>query len=230
MKILILVYTVCLFWITNIGQSGFNGLGINMGNLHMFSDAESRSVSPEYFTGEKGNGGMAKPEDEVVGINGKGYFVGVYMAWGMHNTGWWGEGKIKFFIDRDSKFTTICWNSTENYFCGSYGFDRNSQYKEYCMPYVGLHQVNRSDATHKSQQRFGLYRWHVTDPMRFKKVLRITMQGLCWRHWGPVLAPEVGYFVGHLLGPGRAPCEIPGVPSMAGVGSQLNGTMLINLK
>jgi len=32
--------------------------------------------------------------------------------------------------------------------------------------------------------RFGLYRWHVTDPVRFKSDLRITIQGLGWQQDG----------------------------------------------
>ena len=37
----------------------FSGLGMNLGNLSRLSDAKSRSISPENFTGEKGGGGMA---------------------------------------------------------------------------------------------------------------------------------------------------------------------------
>ena len=37
----------------------FNGLGIHMGNLSRLSNAETRSISPENFSGEKGKGGMA---------------------------------------------------------------------------------------------------------------------------------------------------------------------------
>ena len=37
----------------------FNGLDLDMGNLYRTSDAKSRSISPENFTGEKGKGGMA---------------------------------------------------------------------------------------------------------------------------------------------------------------------------
>ena len=40
-------------------------------------------------------------------VEGKGQFVGVYLAWGVNNNGWWGEGEIKFFIDGDTKFPTI---------------------------------------------------------------------------------------------------------------------------
>lgn len=123
----------------------------------------------------------------VDNIKGKGHFVGTYLAWGVNNNGWWGEGEIKFFMDGDKKFPTICGTGTEDYFCGSYNFDRGGQYKEFCTPYAGLHQVIRSDGTYKSQQRFGLYRWHITDPIRFEKDLKVTIQDLGWRAGGRYL-------------------------------------------
>jgi hypothetical protein len=123
-------------------------------------------------------------------IKGKGQYVGCYLAWGVNNNGWWGEGEIKFFIDGDSKFPTICGTGTEDYFCGSYNFDRNGQYKEFCTPYSGLVQVIRPDCTYKSQQRFGLYRWHIMDPVRFEKDLKITIQDLGWRFGGRYLPQQ----------------------------------------
>ncbi|MBA4410430.1 MAG: DUF2961 domain-containing protein [Bacteroidota bacterium] len=123
-------------------------------------------------------------------IKGKGQFVGVYLAWGVNNNGWWGEGEIKFFIDGDSQFPTICGTGTEDYFCGSYNFDRGGQYKEFCTPYSGLHQVIRPDGTYKSQQRFGLYRWHILDPIRFEKDLKITIQDLGWHLGGRYLKQQ----------------------------------------
>jgi hypothetical protein len=123
----------------------------------------------------------------VDNIKGKGQYVGVYMAWQVNNNGWWGEGEIKFFMDGDSKFPTICGTGTEDYFCGSYNFDREGQYKEFYTPYAGLHQVIRPDGTYRSQQRFGLYRWHISDPVRFEKDLKVTIQDLGWRHGGRYL-------------------------------------------
>ncbi len=352
MKKLSFLLLICCMAIEVFAQSDFNGLDMNMGNLYQLSDAETRSISPENFTGEKGKGGMAKPSDgdqrnvanahhaardlgqgwkvnpfviikpgetftlaEIEGagaiqhiwmtptgnwkfsviriywddekepsvevpvgdffamgwneyaplvsqaicvnpgsafncywqmpfrkkcritmenindqdemrlyyqidytltdvpddaayfhaqfrrtnpnmtsnytivdnIKGAGQFVGVYMAWGVNNNGWWGEGEIKFFMDGDKEFPTICGTGTEDYFCGSYNFDRGGQYKEFTTPYAGLHQVIRPDGAYKSQQRFGLYRWHILDPVRFKKDLRITIQDLGWRHGGRYL-------------------------------------------
>ncbi|HLN73314.1 MAG TPA: glycoside hydrolase family 172 protein [Prolixibacteraceae bacterium] len=123
-------------------------------------------------------------------IKGKGQYVGTYLAWGVNNNGWWGEGEIKFFMDGDSKFPTICGTGTEDYFCGSYNFDRNGQYKEFCTPYSGLCQVIRPDGVYKSQQRFGLYRWHIKDPIRFEKDLKVTIQDLGWRQGGRYLPQQ----------------------------------------
>ena len=40
-----------------------------------------------------------------------------------NNTGWWGEGEIKFYLDGDKEYPTICGTGTEDYFCGSYNFE-----------------------------------------------------------------------------------------------------------
>ncbi|MBS5583046.1 DUF2961 domain-containing protein [Bacteroides uniformis] len=117
----------------------------------------------------------------VDGIKGKGHYVGTYMAWQVNNNRWWGEGEIKFFMDGDKQFPTICGTGTEDYFCGSYNFDRGGKYIEFSTPYAGLHQVIRPDGTYRANQRFGMYRWHITDPIRFEKDLKVTIQDLGWR-------------------------------------------------
>ncbi len=352
---------LCFLSVNILAQEKFNGLGMNMGNLYRLSDAKTRSISPENFTGEKGKGGMATPEDKdtpnlansanaarelgqgwkvnpnvriqpgqtltlaeidgpgaiqhiwmtptgnwrfsilriywddekepsvecpvgdffcmgwnryapvnslavcvnpgsafncywvmpfhkkcritmenindtdamtlfyqidytltdvpadagyfhaqyrrsnpdensvytiVDGIKGKGQYVGVYLAWGVHNNGWWGEGEIKFYMDGDTKFPTICGTGTEDYFCGSYDFDTRTKneagvtetaYTEFCTPYSGLSQVIRGDGHYDVMQRFGLYRWHIMDPIRFDKDLKITIQDLGWRKGGRYL-------------------------------------------
>ena len=123
------------------------------------------------------------------GVQGHGRYVGTYMAWGVNNSGWWGEGEIKFYIDGDREFPTICGTGTEDYFCGSYGFENQEthEYQEFTTAYAGMPQVLRPDGVYQSQMRFGLYRWHITDPVRFRKDLRITIQALGWRSGGRYL-------------------------------------------
>lgn len=119
-------------------------------------------------------------------VRGLGHYVGTYMAWGVNNTGWWGEGEIKFYLDGDKEFPTICGTGTEDYFCGSYNFENRQikQYQEFTTPYTGLHQVIRPDGVYRSQTRFSMYRWHITDPVRFEKDIRVTIQALGWRSGG----------------------------------------------
>jgi len=132
----------------------------------------------------------------VDNIKGKGQYVGTYIAWGVHNNGWWGEGEIKFFMDDDDKFPTICGTGTEDYFCGSYDFDtrkkndagvEKTDYTEFSTAYAGLHQVIKGDGHYSVMQRFGMYRWHITDPIRFEKNLKVTIQALGWRNDGRYL-------------------------------------------
>ena len=99
-------------------------------------------------------------------------------------------------MDDDTEFPTICGTGTEDYFCGSYDFDTEkknaagvteSNYTEFCTPYSGLHQVIKGDGHYENAQRFGMYRWHITDPIRFEKNLKVTIQDLGWRHDGRYL-------------------------------------------
>jgi len=130
----------------------------------------------------------------VDGVRGHGHFVGTYLAWQSNSKGWWGEGEIKFYLDGDADFPTICGTGLEDYFCGSYNFEPNwevngfhGNYQEYATPYAGLHQVIRADGTFDSQMRFGMYRWHIMDPVRFEQDLRVTIQALGWRSGGRYL-------------------------------------------
>jgi hypothetical protein len=128
----------------------------------------------------------------VDGIKGKGHFVGTYMAVGVNNNGWWGEGEIKFFMDGDKDFATIVGTGTEDYFCGSHNFEnkKTHKYEEFSTGYAGLHQVIRPDGLYTSQQRFGMYRWHIMDPVRFDKDLKVNIQDLGWRHGGRYLPQQ----------------------------------------
>ena len=129
------------------------------------------------------------------GVEGQGQYVGTYLAWGVHHTGWWGEGEIKFYLDDDQEFPTICGTGTEDYFCGAYDFegrgpDGKTRYTEFNTPYTGLTQVIRPDGMYDSQQRFSLYRWHIRDPIRFEKNLKVTIQALGWMSGGRYLPLE----------------------------------------
>lgn len=121
------------------------------------------------------------PHVIVDAVQGAGHYVGTYLAWGAKSSGWWGEGEVKFYLDDDQEFPTICGTGTEDYFGGAWNFDVPGKgYTEYSTPYLGMPQVLRPDGLYRSQQRFGMYRWHVPDPIRFSRALRVDIQALGW--------------------------------------------------
>lgn len=120
-------------------------------------------------------------------IKGNGLYVGTYLHWGVKQNRWWGEGEIKFYIDGDGDYPSICGTGTEDYFCGAYNFDVNGQYTEFSTPYTGLSKVGKTDGLYKTQKYFDMYRWHIVDPVYFKEDLRVTIQALGWRSEGRYL-------------------------------------------
>ena len=145
------------------------------------------------------------------GICGRGQYVGTYMAWGVNNTGWWGEGEIKFYMDGDREYPTICGTGMEDYFCGSYNFEnpQTHQYQTFTTPYSGLCQVIRPDGVYASQTRFALYRWHIADPAYFAEELRVAIQALGWRSGGryPPLQDDIASVAYFYLD--RPACALP---------------------
>jgi hypothetical protein len=131
------------------------------------------------------------------GVQGRGHYIGTYMAWQMNNNRWWGEGEVKFYLDGDTDpahsdgaevagstgFPTICGTGTEDYFCGSYNFENKAEkrYQEYSTAYAGVPHVVRPDGLYSANLRFSMYRWHLTDPIHFKEDLKVTCQALGWR-------------------------------------------------
>lgn len=135
------------------------------------------------------------PHIVLEGVEGRGHYVGTYLAWESHRSGWWGEGEVKFYLDDDlagaapghggegretpTHYPTICGTGTEDYVGGAWAFeDPPGRYAAYSTPYLGLPEVTRPDGFSDSQQRFGMYRWHVPDPIRFRERIRVSVQAL----------------------------------------------------
>ena len=123
-------------------------------------------------------------EDYVIldAVKGAGHYVGTYMAWQQNNPGWWGEGEFKVFLDGDKEFPTICGTGTEDYFGGAWCFSQN-----YTAPFMGYPEGVAGHEGNKPGNRNGMYRFHVMDPIRFAKDIRVTMQALGWRSEGRYL-------------------------------------------
>jgi hypothetical protein len=113
-----------------------------------------------------------KPEHVILdSVKGKGNYIGTFVAWIQYNEGWWGEGEVKFYLDDDVKHPTICGTGTEDYFGGAWCFRET-----YSTPFLGYPLWVKG----KEINKHAVYRWHVPDPIRFHKNLRVTIQALGW--------------------------------------------------
>jgi len=107
------------------------------------------------------------------GVTGRGRYVGTFLAWVQREKGWFGEGEVKFYLDGDREFPTICGTGTEDYFGGSYGFPA-----PFSGPYSGTTLPANDGA--EPPNFWSLYRWHIADPICFEQDLRVTIQALGW--------------------------------------------------
>lgn len=103
--------------------------------------------------------------------SGSGQYFGAYFAWTqLGSPFWWGEGELKFFIDDDQEFPTICGTGTEDYVGGAWSF--GATYSTAWLGYPLWLEKASQPPLH------GLYRFHVPDPVRFQKRLRVTVQDI----------------------------------------------------
>ncbi len=115
------------------------------------------------------------PEHTIIdGIEGRGHYVGTFIGWEQLSNGWWGEGEVKFYLDGDGEFPTICYTGTEDYFGGAWNFGDTT----FSTPFLGYPLFHKPAG---QIPKHAIYRWHVPDPIRFKKNLRVTIQAL--GHW-----------------------------------------------
>jgi len=113
------------------------------------------------------------PEHLILdGVKGEGQYIGTFLTWIQMSDGWWGEGEVKFYLDDDTDHPTWCGTGTEDYFGGAWCFGET-----FCAPFSGYPlQQKEGEKTPKH----GLYRWHIMDPVRFHKAIRVTVQALGW--------------------------------------------------
>lgn len=157
------------------------------------------------------------PEHTILdGVEGRGHYVGTYLAWNQFSNDWWGEGEVKFYLDGDREHPTICGTGTEDYFGGAWGFRAadnpdTSGPVTYSTPYLGYPQALIGG---ERVPAHGLYRWHIPDPIRFKRDCRVTVQALGWypsRKFQPLTddIASVAYWYQTL--PSRALPDLPSV-------------------
>jgi len=98
---------------------------------------------------------------------GMGRFVGCVLGIRPLSGDWWGEGEIKVYLDGDEQFPTIAGTGTEDYIGQSWGL----QDKTYLYGGTSLN----------SGGLISIYRWHIKDPIYWKKDIRVTIQQIGWK-------------------------------------------------
>lgn len=97
-----------------------------------------------------------------------GRFIGAVIGIrNLHPGVWWGEGEVKFYMDGDTEFPTICGTGSEDYVGLSYGMQQTPYLYNGCS----LNQNNF----------VSMYRWHLPDPIFWQKECRVTIQQIAWR-------------------------------------------------
>jgi hypothetical protein len=118
---------------------------------------------------------------------GKGRFIGTVLGVRTLHPKWWGEGEVKFFMDGDDEFPTLCGTGAEDYVGLSYGIQQTT------FLYQGANLVFTSDTTVQAldlqsnefvpmkREFISMYRWHLPDPVFWEKECRVTIQqiGCC---------------------------------------------------
>jgi len=115
---------------------------------------------------------LAKATEYVVvdNIRGQGQYVGAFFSWG-YSQGSCNEGEIKMYLDGDGSFPTICGTGAEDYFLAAWGFG-----DDYSAPFGGFRMA--SGVYGNTGARALMYRFHVPDPICFKRDFRMTIQAL----------------------------------------------------
>lgn len=107
--------------------------------------------------------------------------IGVIANRKFYFSSWWGEGEVKIYIDGDDKFPTLCGTGTEDYIGTGWGQG------QYANLYQGCHLADPEN------MQFCFYRFHVPDPVYFRKDIRITIQQIgCWDPESKRLIHEAG--------------------------------------
>lgn len=116
-----------------------------------------------------------KKDDYVIvdNIDAPGVYIGTMIGVRTLGPNWWGEGEVKFYVNGDTAYPTLCGTGTEDYFCSAWGLGTYQNLYHGCT----LNEKKNEDTRYVS-----LYRWHVADPIRFKSLKKVTVQQIGWRN------------------------------------------------
>ena len=103
----------------------------------------------------------------VAEIKGRGHYVGTVVSVRSTSPGWWGEGNDYFTIDGESR-PSLRGTGIEDYFGEAWGLRKTDGEYSGCSVFEGGFAGGRATC----------YRWHVPDPIRFTRSLRVEFQDM----------------------------------------------------
>lgn len=102
----------------------------------------------------------------LMDVAGEGHYIGCNLSVRHRQSTWWGEGDEMIFIDDDAPWPPrIHGTGTEDYFNHAWGMQDNA----------GLFNGSSLHDSHVKGFQTS-YRFHLTDPVHFKKRIRVTME------------------------------------------------------
>lgn len=121
-------------------------------------------------------------EDYVLldGVRGQGVYLGSVIGVRslLQDGTWFGEGEVKFYIDDDAEYPTICGTGLEDYMGSAWGL------REVVTSQQGAPLLDPDHAL------YSLYRFHGKDPIYFRHALKATLQQI---GYGPIAAVRNAY-------------------------------------
>ena len=120
---------------------------------------------------------LAKDFTVLPETKGVGRFLGV--SFGIfenpiYKGSWWGEGEMKFYLDGDKEFPSLCGTGAEDYIGSAWGLGAYSNRYQGC-PIAGKDNL------------WSFYRFHVADPILFSENCRVTFQQIGGEDYEKVL-------------------------------------------
>ncbi|MEP0844823.1 MAG: DUF2961 domain-containing protein [Phycisphaerae bacterium] len=110
---------------------------------------------------------------------GRGHYVGTVLSSVARTASWFGEGDDRFFID-GAEEPQLRGTGTEDYFCDAWGF------RQFNQPFYGVPVWDGYEVG----DRVSAYRWHINDPVHFRKSLKVTIEhkGVMFDQAGKVIS------------------------------------------
>jgi hypothetical protein len=106
---------------------------------------------------------------EVVNVHGRGHYAGTVLSIVQAEAGWFGEGDDFFYVDGE-RTASIEGTGTEDYFNDAWGLRVGTG------PYAGASVAEGTGLG----ARMTAYRWHLADPIPFRKELRFEFEHKGW--------------------------------------------------